>query len=166
MRMFEFPFPITMMRLHKVLSHNFGVSPKVNITTATASVSEEHAGKIIHMNRAAGCAITLPPATGSGNKWRFRVGTTMSGGNAVIKVANSSDTMEGWLVTSTTTGATTNGFSEACAATDDTITMNGTTLGGIVGSWVEVTDIDVNKFHIEGHLVGSGTLASSLSAAV
>ncbi len=74
--------------------------------------------------------------------------------------------MIGYVETATTTGATTNGFAEAAGGTDDTITMNGTTTGGIEGSFVECIDIALNKWFVNGQLVGSGTLASSLSATV
>ena len=44
--------------------------------------------------------------------------------------------------------------------------MNGTTTGGVAGSFVTLVDIDVNLWLVSGALVGSGTLASSVSAAV
>jgi hypothetical protein len=164
-RKFLLQFPLTNGLLHKIISHFWG-DPLVNITTATATMTEEQAGKIITMNRAAGCAITLPAAIGSGNTYEFIVGTTQSGGNAVVKVANATDVMVGQLETATTTGATTNGFCEAAGGTDDTVTMNGTTTGGIAGSRVICTDFKAGVWYVEGHLIGSGTLATSLSATV
>ena len=136
-------------------------------TAATLSLLEEsHGGTTVIVKRAAGCTVTLPAATGSGAVYSVMVGTTISSNSFIIQVANSSDTMVGIVETSSTTGATTNGFCEAAGGTDDTITMNGTTTGGIVGSQVTLTDIDTNLWLVNGSLVGSGALATSLSAAV
>jgi len=137
-------------------------------TSATLSLLEESHGNgcWVIVKRAAGCTVTLPAATGSGASYQVMVGTTISSNSFIIQVANSSDTMVGNLETASTTGATTNGFSEALGGTDDTITMNGTTTGGIAGSFVTLVDIDVNLWLVSGALVGSGTLATSVSAAV
>ena len=168
MRNYEWPFPITMNRLHKVLSEHPAFSnPVVTETGATFSATKErHAGRVTVLAKANGITATLPAATGSGETYEFIVGTTITSSNAIIKVANSSDTMVGQLETATTTGATTNGFCEAAGGTDDTITMNGTTTGGIAGSRVLCRDVKVNVWHVNGFLVGSGTLATSLSATV
>ena len=165
---YEWPFPITPNRLHAVLStHPAFSNPMITETGSSFTVQKErHAGKLVVLSRAAGITAVLPAATGSGESYEFVIGTTQSGGNAVIKVANSSDTMVGQLETSTTTGATTNGFCEAAGGTDDTITMNGTTTGGIAGSRVRCRDIKANTWLVEGNLIGSGTLATSLSATV
>lgn len=164
-RRHEWSFPIPMTRLHAVLSDWFS-NPILTTTASTFLATSAHADKQIVINKAAGCAVTLPAAAGTGDKFEFVIGTTISSNTSTIKVANASDTMVGYLVTSTTTGATTNGFSEAAGGTDDTITMNGTTTGGIVGSRVICTDIAKNVWLIEGRLIGSGTLATSLSATV
>lgn len=144
------------------------VSPSGRLYNVTDSAftpnSRDHDGKIITLNRAAGQAVTLPPAIGSGAKLTFVVGTTITSNTTTIKVANSSDTMIGNVHTETTTAGA--GLHEAAGGTDDTITMNGTTTGGIAGSTVEVVDIAANLWQINGNLVGSGTLATSLSATV
>jgi hypothetical protein len=166
MRSFEFPFPLTMARIHMILSSLFS-EMVVSVTAATVTITKEaHAAKVIVLNRAAGVTATLPAALGRGDVYEFVVGTTVTSNNDIIKVANASDTMIGLLETATTTGATTNGFCEAAGGTDDTITMNGTTTGGIAGSRVLCRDVALNKWLVVGDLVGSGTLATSLSATV
>lgn len=45
-------------------------------------------------------------------------------------------------------------------ATNDVMTMNGGTAGGIVGSYVTFTAIAEAKYHVEGQLAGSGSIAS------
>jgi len=137
------------------------------ITTTAATLTldyDKHNNTTVVVNRAAGCTVTLPAASGSGACYTVMVGTTISSNSFILKVANASDTMVGQLASATTTLGTAS--SEAAGGTDDTITMNGTTTGGIAGSVVKATDIAANLWLVDGKLVGSGTLATSLSAAV
>jgi hypothetical protein len=68
-----------------------------------------------------------------------------------------------------------NGFSSVAGTTgtvfstlpaSDTITMNGSTTGGLIGSYVQVTDLATGYYLVQGSLVGSGTPATPFSAAV
>ena len=139
--------------------------PAVTVTGSTVSItSATHAGAMVILDRAAGIAVTLPAATGSGAVFKFYVKTAVTSNSTTIKVANSSDTMNGWVSTATTTAGA--GLQEAAGGTDDTITMNGTTTGGLAGSYVEAIDIAANVWNVFGALTGSGTLATSLSATV
>jgi hypothetical protein len=52
------------------------------------------------------------------------------------------------------------------SATTDTITMNGSTTGGVVGSWVKMKDVATGFWRLEGGLVCTGTEATPFSAAV
>lgn len=139
----------------------------VVVTAATLTLNRQnHSGGTVVINRAAGCTVTLPAATGSGDTYTVVVGTTVSSNSTKIQVANSSDTMAGHIVTGLATGAAGADFGEALTSTDDTITMNGTTTGGIAGSRVTLMDIADNLWLVDGALIGSGTLATSVSAAV
>ena len=44
--------------------------------------------------------------------------------------------------------------------------MSGTTTGGLIGSYVQVTDIASGEYLVSAALVGSGTPATPFSAAV
>lgn len=137
----------------------------ISVTAATVTLDRHiHAGTVTTLDRAAGVTVTLPTSAGTGDKYTIVVGTTVTSNSDIIQVANATDTLQG-LITSatTTTGA---GTQEAAGGTDDTITMNGTTTGGIAGSVIELTDVASGKWQVVGHLVGSGTLATPLSAAV
>ncbi len=142
----------------------FTLSP-ISVTASTVTLDRHiHKDAPVVLNRAAGVTVTLPAATGSGDHYKVVVGTKVTSNSDIIQVANSSDTMIGNIQTaSTTIGAN---DQEAVGGTDDTITMNGTTTGGDVGSYVELTDIAENLWLVHGALVGSGTIATSLSAAV
>lgn len=142
-----------------------GSAAAVNETGATLTITAAlHAGKVVTLNRAAGVTVTLPAASGTGNIYRFYVGTAVTSNNDIIKVANASDTMVGHVLSTLAAGGTT--FGETAGGTDDTITMNGTTTGGLVGSWVECVDFATNVWFVRGLLAGSGALASALSATV
>ena len=46
------------------------------------------------------------------------------------------------------------------ASTNDVMTMNGGTTGGIVGSWVEFTAIASAKYFVRGSLIGTASVAT------
>lgn len=145
--------------------NGFRANSQVTVTASTVAVTAlDHLGKIINLARAAGITATLPAATGSGNVYRFWVSVAVTSNSNIIKVANASDTMQGTLHTALAAGGAP--FSETAGGTDDTITMNGTTTGGLIGSYVELVDQAANVWSVYGTLAGSGTLASSLSATV
>lgn len=144
----------------------YALKPTI-VTDATLTLNYSlHNDGIVVINRAAGCVVTLPAATGSGARFRVMVGTTITSNSFKLKVANASDTMAGHITTSLATGAAGADFGEALTSTDDTITCNGTTTGGIAGSYVEAEDVAANLWRINGALIGSGSLTSSVSAAV
>ncbi len=135
-----------------------------NVTTATLAITEaDHAGQVLTLNRAAGITCTLPAATGGGARYRFIVGTTFTG-NGIIQVANSSDVMTGLAIVAQDAGDTCVMFETAAAS--DTVTMNGTTTGGITGADVELIDIAANKWFVNVRTAATGTEASPFSAAV
>ncbi len=137
----------------------------ISATAATLTLDRHiHRDTVVSLNRAAGVTVTLPAASGSGDRYYVHVGTTVTLNNHIIQVANSSDTMAGVITTATTTTGA--GTHEAAGGTDDTITMNGSTTGGIVGSYFELIDVATNLWMVVGHMVGSGVLATPLSAAV
>lgn len=138
---------------------NFGV---VTVTDATLTArADAHGGVPVALNRAGGITVTLPAATGSGVTFEFIVVTTFTS-SGVIKVANSSDVMMGALTVATDIA----GVTCPTTSTSDTITMNGSTTGGLLGSRVVLTDIAANKWMVSGELVSTGTEATPFSATV
>lgn len=131
-----------------------------SVTSATLAVTSDYNGQVIPLNRAGGITVTLPAATGSQAVYRFIVGTTFTS-NGVIRVANATDVMAGSAAVGGTTGSM---FSTLPAS--DTITMNGSTTGGLAGSYIELIDIAAGDWIVRAALVGSGTPATPFSAAV
>jgi hypothetical protein len=83
-------------------------------------------------------------------------GTDKFVGNLVLKFV-------GNLVLAAAATSQARGF--APAASNDVISMNGTTTGGIAGSVVEVTAIATAEYLVTGTLLGSGTLATPFADA-
>lgn len=131
------------------------------VTASTLAVTSDYNGQVVNLSRAAGITVTLPAATGSNAVYTFEVATTVTSNSYKIQVANSTDVMNGLSSVGGTTGAV---FSTLPAS--DTITMNGSTTGGLAGSYVQVTDIASGVFLVQASLVGSGTPATPFSAAV
>ena len=134
----------------------------VNLTAATLTITaSSHNMRTVVIDRAAGTTITLPQATGTGNIYKFFVKTTLTA-DGVIEVANATDVMAGTLGISTDAA----GVVAPTSATSDTITMNGSTTGGLAGSFIEIVDVATGVFSVTGALTSSGAEATPFSAAV
>lgn len=139
------------------------VATTAGATTLTITAAS-HAGKTVVLNNTGPIAVTLPQATGTGNIYSFFVAVAATGTSSTIKVANSTDVMAGFQFTVTTTSTNVEGF--ATSATSDTISFNGTTLGGIVGDQYIVQDMKTGVFAVTLFSSSTGTEATPFSAAV
>jgi hypothetical protein len=138
--------------------NNYG---KVTVDTATVTITDDgYVGQRIVFARAEGVTATLPKATGSGNRYEFIVGVTLTG-NGIIKVADAVDIIQGVAHVSASALA-----SFQASGTHDTITMNGTTTGGLIGSRVVLDDIAPGIWATHVIALGSGTAATPFSATV
>jgi hypothetical protein len=138
----------------------------VSASAATLAVTvADHDQKIIVLSRAAGgVTATLPAATGSGAVFRFLIGTPLSSGSYIIKVADASGVMRGTITVSDDTDGSTGTFGTVAAS--DTITLNGGTTGGKVGGLITVIDIANNTHSVTGATVGTGTEATPFGSTV
>lgn len=136
----------------------------VNCTASSLAVTElTHDGKVITLNRAAGIAVTLPAATGSGARFKIVVGTTFTGA-ATIKVTGN-DIMKGTAILFADGGDTSVAF--ATAADSDTITFAAdTSTGGIAGAYVDLIDIATDTWFVAMVSDAAGTEATPFSATV
>ncbi len=141
-----------------------GSGSLVSVTANVTLTSASHAGRTMNLNVASGATVTLPAASGTGNIYKFFVQTTVTSNDYIIQVANSSDTMSGMAIVANDGGDTASIFETA--ADTDTITMDGTTTGGILGAQVEIQDVASNKFSVVVRTAATGTEATPFSAAV
>lgn len=123
-------------------------------TAATVALNTYAYGqRRVNLKRAGGQAITLPAATGTGGCYRLFVGTTVTS-STTIKT-NGSDIMSGIATVQTSNFQT--------ASNTNTITLNGTTTGGILGSYVELFDMGAGQWAVVVRANGSGTAATCFS---
>lgn len=141
------------------------ITAPATVTAATVAVDSSYAGEAVLLNRAAGVAVTLPNATGSGAVYRFIIGTAITSNTTTVKVARAADTFQGRAYVETDTSNAVIAFA-ATAGTDDTVTLNGSTLGGLAGDEVVVTDIAANRFQVMVFTKASGTEATPFSNTV
>lgn len=145
------------------LTPAFAVQP--NAVTASRAITPSDAGTVITVSAAAGLTLTLPAATGSGYVYRVFIQTTVTSNNVIVQVADATDVMQGNVVMATDTAADVAIGFEA-ASTSDTITLNGSTKGGIRGDFFEFTDAATDLYIITGLCSGTGTEITMFSAAV
>ncbi|TAX57118.1 hypothetical protein ELI01_18740 [Rhizobium leguminosarum] len=134
----------------------------ISVTASATLNRKTHAGTTTVINAAAGLTLTLPAASGTGDEYTIFVGTTVTSNNAIVQVANSTDIMQGVLSVATDIA----GVTCPTTTTSDTITMNGSTTGGIKGSYIVLKDMASGTWEVSGSLVSSGTEATPFSAAV
>lgn len=137
------------------------------VTAATLALSAFRTGgmRLLNLQRAAGQALTLPYSTGKGGKYRFFVGTSITSNTTTIHTAagnnpktGAADTIQG---IATVTGATPGNFGSA--SNTNTITMNGGTTGGLLGTQIVLEDIAPGVWAVEFNGLGSGTGATPFS---
>lgn len=135
----------------------------INITAST-TLDASHTGAVITANAAAGMTLTLPAAAGTGYSFEIVVGTTVTSNNLIVQVANASDVMTGLALIAQDAADTAVVFETT--STSDTITMNGSTKGGIKGDRIVLKDVAANLWYVSIMASGTGTEVTPFSAAV
>jgi hypothetical protein len=156
-----------------------GPAAVVDITSSTTLNPVDHAGRILAVggSLAAALTLTLPAINVSTNSttsgpgqdpstvnnegvvYTIWVPTTISTSSLKIGT-NGTDKYIGTIVMNDvdSDGAALVGFSAAAA--NDFINLNGTTTGGVAGSWVQIFAIAANKYMVTGTVLGTGTVAT------
>ena len=134
----------------------------IAVTASTSLNRVTHAGNVVNLNVASGCTITLPASAGTGDVYECFVLTTVTSNNYIIQVANSTDILAGAVHLTTDIAGT----SMPTSTTTDTITMNGSTTGGLRGTWLRFKDVSTGFWALEGGIICTGTEATPFSAAV
>jgi len=145
-----------------------GVNSSVSLTADTTLTVDAHAGKILLCNDADG-KFTLPsisstvPSDPTDPNQANNIGATF---NFYIETAatdldiktDGTDKFKGAILIAVDDGAK---KAFVPTATNDVITMNGSTKGGIVGSIVSFTAIDTATYLVHSSLlIGSGTIVT------
>ena len=131
---------------------------------SSLTLDESHNGKTMLLDTLAGSTCTLPEATGTGLCYYFKVSVVPTSNAHVVQVA-SDDTIDGSILGCADGGDSVVGWESA--ATSDTISLNGTTTGGVtIGDCLELMDIGTGQWVVKGVITQSGTEATPFSAAV
>jgi hypothetical protein len=149
--------------LARIADHN---TRFVSLNVSTTISQALHESRYILMGGAgAARTFTLPNATGSGAIYRFVVGAVNTS-NYLIKSNRGADVLKGQVI-NTNSGSSGAARGWYPGATDDTITLNGTTTGGAnVGDWIEVVDAAANTWVVNGVTTGTGTVTTPFSDTV
>jgi hypothetical protein len=148
-----------------------------NITAATITLDvANYAGRLITVNNAT-TTITLPsiistayPASSGpsgdynstnniGTTYKFYIQTSATAGGLIIKT----DGVDKYVGIANIVVNNATGKSFDPSASDDIITLNGTTTGGVSGSTLEITAVAANKYLVNATLLGSSTLVTPFS---
>ena len=155
-----------------------GPATVVDITASTTLSPEAHGGRIISVggSLAAALTLTLPainvstnsitsgpgqdPSTANneGVVYTIWVPTTISTSSLKIGTNGTNKYVGTLLSVDTDSSDAVVGFT--AGATNDFINLNGTTTGGVAGSWVQIFAIAANKYMVTGNVLGSGTVAT------
>ena len=155
-----------------------GPAAVVEITTSTTLSPEAHGGRIISVggSLAAALTLTLPAINVSTNSvtsgpgqdpstvnnegvvYTIWVPTTISTSSLKIGTNGTNKFVGTLLSVDTDSSDAVVGFT--AGATNDFINLNGTTTGGVAGSWVQIFAIAANKYMVTGNVLGSGTVAT------
>ena len=150
-----------------------GVNNSVSLTADTTLTVDAHAGKILLCNDADGkftlpSIVTTTPSDPTDPNQTNNIGATF---NFYIETAatdldiktDGTDKFKGAILIAVDDGAK---KAFVPAASNDVITMNGSTKGGIVGSIVSFTAIDTATYLVHSSLlIGSGTIVTPFADA-
>jgi len=156
-----------------------GPASVVSITSSTTLTPEDHGGRIISVggSLAAALTLTLPTINASTNPitsgpgqdpntlnnegvvYTIWVPTTISTSSLKIGT-DGTDKYVGTIIMNDvdSDGAALVGFSAAAA--NDFINLNGTTTGGVAGTWIEIRALVALKYLVTGVILGTGTVAT------
>ena len=118
------------------------VSVTAGATTLTCT-AVLHANKMIVLNNTGPITITLPAATGTGDKYEFIVNSAATGTASVINTVGGSEYMAGMSFLNSTTVKM-----FATTSTSAVVQLNGGSQGGVVGDKVVLVDIATSLWQV------------------
>lgn len=135
-----------------------GKAVTVSGSGATVTLTASQSGSTILFDRAAGIIFTLP-APSVGLRFNFIVTTTITSNNAEIDTDAGSTFLLGAPNLVVDNSATSKGF-QGNGTSHVKVQMNGTTTGGIKGSYLTFDCVSATVWNVFGNVMASGTLAT------
>ena len=136
----------------------------VALDSATLTLTAAQSGTTFIFDGTA-AAVTLPTAA-AGLFYDFLFHTTQAADGSITTETN--DKISGGFIKSTaalnvTNLTNTTSVIDAIPATTNTLTFNGTTTGGVIGSHIRILGMAALKWHVSGFVIASGTIVTSAS---
>jgi hypothetical protein len=155
-----------------------GPDSVVVITSSTTLNPVDHGGRIISVggSLAANVVLTLPSintstndvtsgpgqdpntANNQGVVYTVWVPTTISTSSLKIGTDGTDKFVGSVISVDTDSSGAVVGFT--AASSNDFINLNGTTTGGVAGTWIQIVAVAANKYMVTGTVNGSGTVAT------
>lgn len=155
-----------------------GPASVVVITSSTTLDPVSHGGRIISVggSLAANVVLTLPTIDTSSNPttsgpgqdpsttnnqgvtYTIWVPTTISTSSLKIGTDGTDKYVGSVISVDTDSSGAVVGFT--AGASNDYINLNGTTTGGVAGTWIQIVAVAANKYMVTGVVNGSGTVAT------
>jgi hypothetical protein len=134
----------------------------IDSTAATLTLTAAQSGSLVLLDRAAGTTVTLP-APAVGLNFSFVVSTSVTSNNHKV-ITDAGTTLILGGVTMVEAADTNSGLAALFNGTTHiSILMNGTTTGGLIGTFFNVYCVTATQWVIEGIVAGSGTLSTCAS---
>ena len=161
--------------------YNTGPANVIDADSSTSLTVATHAGRIVHNDAAGAVTYTLPAVNATADSGvsgpgpdlnnANNVGATFTivssitkTGDLVVQVANSTDVMSGGAFFIDDSSDNVVGFETVAAS--DTITLNGSTTGGVTYAKIVCTVLGTGLWSVSVHTGCTGTPATCFSAAV
>jgi hypothetical protein len=158
-----------------------GPANVVDADSSTSLTVASHAGRIVHNNAAGAVTYTLPAINANSDSAVAGPGADLNNlsnigatfeifasitktGSLIVQVANANDVMVGGAKFIDDTSDNMVGFETA--STSDTITLNGSTTGGVTFSKITCTAISSTQWKVDVESGCTGSPATPFSAAV
>ena len=148
-------------------SHTFRRTP-VALTATTAITALLHSNRpLIITGTGVAAAMTLPAATGTGDKYEFIMAQANTSGTTFVTDAPATVSMYGQANLLDVDATTQAGYFTVTAGGTDTVTFNGTTTGGQIGDFVTFVDIGTDKWmvFVQGRVPAGSNPATPFTSA-
>ena len=161
--------------------YNTGPANVIDADSSTSLTVATHAGRIVHNDAAGAVTYTLPAVNATADSGVAGPGPSLDNlsnvgatftiinsitktGDLIVQVANSTDVMSGGAFFIDDTSDNVVGFETVAAS--DTITLNGSTTGGVTYAKIVCTVLGTGLWSVSVHTGCTGTPATCFSAAV
>ncbi len=137
-------------------------NPNIVVTASLALIGQNVHLRAVVLKNAAGLTLTLPPAKGSGIQFTVLIQTPVSAASYIIKKAIAGDIIQGIIYEDVLVTPASTPF--AAGATDNTITLNASTTGGLgIGDWFDFIDMASGIWAVSGNTAATGAVATPFS---